>query len=295
MSGHDLDRAAWQEVVSRAVAEDMPGGDPTGAAVGSRPARASLVARDAGTVCGLAGAQEVLDQVASRLGTGRARAGLSCADGDRVLPGQVLAVLSGPADTLLAAERTLLNLVTHLSGVATATAALVAEVEGTGATVRDTRKTLPGLRALEKYAVRCGGGRNHRMSLSDAVLVKDNHVAALGGVRPAVAAARSLAATWPDGPLSVEVEVDDLAELDEALGAGADLVLVDNMPLAQVAEAVRRARAAGARVEASGGIRPGRAAEVAATGVDFIAVGAITHSAPALDIGLDWELVQPVG
>jgi nicotinate-nucleotide pyrophosphorylase (carboxylating) len=199
----------------------------------------------------------------------------------------VLGTLEGPADTLLAAERTVLNIVTHLSGVATATAAMVAAVAGTGAVVRDTRKTLPGLRAVEKYAVRCGGGSNHRMSLSDAVLVKDNHIAALGGVGPAVEAARR---TTSGKGLAIEVEVDDLGELDEALAAGADLVLVDNMSLADTAEAVRRADRRGAKVEASGGIRLATIGAVAACGVHYIAVGAVTHSAPALDIGLDWEM-----
>ena len=169
--------------MARAVAEDLPHGDPTGAAVGPRPASASIVARQPGTIAGLFAVQLVLDEVSSRLGTGRAVARLDVGDGDRVAAGTVLGELSGPADTLLAAERTVLNILTHLSGIATMTAAFVESVAGTGAVVRDTRKTLPGLRAVEKYAVRCGGGANHRMSLSDALLVKDNHIAALGGVK----------------------------------------------------------------------------------------------------------------
>jgi len=161
-------------------------------------------------------------------------------------------------------------------------------VAGTGAVIRDTRKTLAGFRAAEKYAVRCGGGANHRMSLSDAVLVKDNHVAAMGGVTAAVAAAKLVAAgTSP--PLDVEVEVDDLTELDEALAAGAELVLVDNMPTDAIAEAVRRAHARGAKVEASGGVTLGTVRAVAECGVDYIAVGSITHSAGALDVALDWR------
>ncbi len=280
---------ALAEAVARAVAEDLPAGDPTGAAVGRREAAARVVARRAGTVAGLVAAQLVFDEVDMRLGTGPAKVLPACADGDRVEPGQALAHLSGPARTLLAAERTVLNLLTHLSGIATATAAVVAELEGTGTVVRDTRKTVPGLRQLQKYAVRCGGGQNHRMNLSDALLVKDNHVAALGGVAAAVMAAREVAASWPGGPLPVEVEVDDLEELDEALAAGASLVLVDNMALEATAEAVRRAHRAGALVEASGGIRPGQVRQVALTGVDFVAIGALTHSAPALDIGLDWD------
>jgi nicotinate-nucleotide pyrophosphorylase (carboxylating) len=274
-------------LVVGAVAEDLPEGDPTGAAVGPRPARAYVVARRPGTVAGLVTTQIVLDEVSRRLGSGRAHADLNVDDGERVEADQVLGVLGGPADTLLAAERTVLNVVTHLSGVATATAALVAAVAGSGAVVRDTRKTLPGLRAAEKYAVRCGGGSNHRMSLSDAVLVKDNHIAALGGVGAAVGAARRMA---EGRGLAVEVEVDDLDELDEALAAGADLVLVDNMSLVDTAEAVRRAERGGVKVEASGGIQLGSIAAVAACGVHYIAVGALTHSAPALDIGLDWKI-----
>ena len=286
---------AFRDVVRRAVAEDLPAGDPTGALVGGRPASASLVARAGGTVAGLVAVQLVLDEVSERLGSGRAEAQLYADDGAGVSAGQALGALAGPAETLLGAERTVLNVITHLSGVATATAALVGAVAGTGAVVRDTRKTLPGLRAVEKYAVRCGGGSNHRMSLSDAVLVKDNHVAAFGGVGPAVKAALSGARRgWTAyEPLPVEVEVDDLAELDEALDAGAKLILVDNMALADIKEAVVRARRAGARVEASGGITLANARVVAECGVDYIAVGALTHSAPALDIGLDWGTLAP--
>lgn len=277
-------------MVARSVAEDLPAGDPTGAAVGARRAGASIVARQYGTVAGLDAAQLVLDEVSARLGTGRASAKLAVDDGERVGPGTVLGELTGPADTLLAAERAILNILTHLSGIATMTAALVDEVAGTGAVVRDTRKTLPGLRAAEKYAVRCGGGSNHRMSLSDALLVKDNHVAALGGVTAAVEAARRQAEVRGAGRgLPLEVEVDTLEELDEALAAGADLVLVDNMSLEDTAEAVRRANKRGAEVEASGGLHLGNVKAVAECGVHYLAVGALTHSAPALDIGLDWR------
>jgi nicotinate-nucleotide pyrophosphorylase (carboxylating) len=286
----------WDElaqVVAKAVTEDLPSGDPTGAAVGPVPAQASLVARQAGTIAGLVAVQIVLDQVSRRLGTGPAHATLSAHDGARVGASEALGTLTGPADTLLAAERTLLNVVTHLSGVATLTAAAVDAVAGTGAVIRDTRKTLPGLRAVEKYAVRCGGGSNHRMSLSDAILVKDNHIAALGGVRGALEAARRqsrLPSADGASVLPVEVEVDDLAQLDEALEAGADLVLVDNLSLEDTVEAVRRARRYGADVEASGGLRLDTIRAVAACGVKYLAIGALTHSAPALDIGLDWRL-----
>ena len=278
-------------MVARAVAEDLPSGDPTGAAVGRRPASASIVARQAGTVAGLVAMQMSLDTVSDRLGTGRATATANVDDGERVDAGAVLGVLTGPADTLLAAERTLLNILTHLSGVATLTSRMVDAVAGSGALIRDTRKTLPGLRAAEKYAVRCGGAVNHRMNLSEAILVKDNHIAALGGVRAAVEAAKGESrASGRGADLAIEVEVDDLPELDEALAAGAKLVLVDNTSLETTAEAVKRARHHGAKVEASGGLQLGNIAAVAACGVHYLAVGALTHSAPALDIGLDWSI-----
>jgi nicotinate-nucleotide pyrophosphorylase (carboxylating) len=283
--------------VARAVTEDLPDGDPTGAAVGSRPASASIVARRPGTIAGLFAVQMVLDEVSNRLGTGGATASVVVGDGQQVAAGTVLGELNGPAGTLLAAERTVLNILTHLSGVATMTATFVEAVAGTGAVIRDTRKTLPGLRAAEKYAVRCGGGANHRMSLSDALLVKDNHIAALGGVTAAVEAARLQAQSQAQaerrgrlGPLPLEVEVDTLEELDEALGAGAGLVLVDNMSLDDTAEAVRRANELGAEIEASGGLTLANVRAVAECGVHYLAVGALTHSAPALDIALDWRI-----
>lgn len=285
----------WEDFVElarRAVAEDLPAGDPTGALVGDRPARASLVARQRGTISGLVAAQIVLDLVSERLHTGKAEARLWVEDGDTVGPGTALGELRGPADTLLAAERTVLNLLTHLSGIATATATMVQAVSGTGSHVRDTRKTLPGMRAVEKYAVRCGGALNHRMSLSDAILIKDNHVAALGSVAQAVKAAEHAARSHPESELEIEVEVDTLTELDEALAAGARLVLIDNMSLEDTQEAVARARRAGAKVEASGGITLSNARAIAECGVDYISSGAITHSAPALDIGLDWDPLQ---
>jgi nicotinate-nucleotide pyrophosphorylase (carboxylating) len=284
-----------REIVARAVAEDLPDGDPTGAAVGPRGASASIVARQPGIIAGLFAAQLVLDEVSNRLGTGRATAQLAVDDGERVGVGTALGELNGPARTLLAAERTVLNIVTHLSGIATMTAAFVEAVAGTAAVVRDTRKTLPGLRAAEKYAVRCGGGANHRMSLSDALLVKDNHIAALGGVKAAVEAARRQAQANAKvrgrrEPLPLEVEVDTLEELDEALAAGAGLVLVDNMSLADTAEAVRRANELGAEIEASGGLTLANIRAVAECGVHYLAVGALTHSAPALDVALDWRI-----
>jgi nicotinate-nucleotide pyrophosphorylase (carboxylating) len=203
------------------------------------------------------------------------------ADGDRVAAGQVLLTVDGPLEAILTAERTALNLLCHLSGVATLTRGWVDAVAGTGARIRDTRKTLPGLRAVQKYAVRCGGGVNHRMSLADAALIKDNHVAAAGSVTAAYAAVMQNA-----GGLPVEVECDTLAQVAEAAAAGAKLILLDNFAVPDMISAV--AMAAGrARLEASGGLTLARAREVAQTGIDYLAVGALTHSAPALDIGLD--------
>ena len=207
------------------------------------------------------------------------------ADGERIGAGDAVLRVSGPAVAVLGAERTMLNFLTHLSGIATATRAWADAIAGTGAVVRDTRKTTPGLRALEKYAVRCGGGENHRMGLGDAALVKDNHVAAAGGVAAAVAAVRSAAAPG----LVVEVECDSVAQVREALAAGARFLLLDNMGLGELREAVAaaRAHADGVRLEASGGLRLTNAREVAETGVDYLSVGALTHSSRVLDLGLD--------
>jgi nicotinate-nucleotide pyrophosphorylase (carboxylating) len=192
--------------------------------------------------------------------------------------------VSGPAAAVLGAERTLLNFLTHLSGIASSTRRWADAVAGTGAAIRDTRKTTPGLRLLEKYAVRCGGGVNHRMGLGDAALIKDNHVAAAGGVAKAIEAVRAFA---PEVPL--EVECDTLAEVRESLGAGARFILLDNMSLDALRAAVAEARRyPGVRLEASGGLRLETARDVAACGVDYLAVGALTHSSPALDLGLDF-------
>jgi len=270
--------------VRAALDEDLGAeGDPTSRLLGARAA-AVLVARAPGVVAGLPAVDLVLAEVRARLRLGPAAFRTEVADGAPVAAGAELGHLAGPARTLLAAERTLLNLLGHLSGVATLTAAFVAAVAGTGAVVRDTRKTTPGLRQLEKYAVRCGGGVNHRMGLYDALLVKDNHIRAAGGLRRAVEAAR---AAGPGLPL--EVEVETLEEVADALDLGCDLLLLDNMELAAMAEAVRLAGAARARTEASGGITLATARAVAETGVDFLAVGALTHSAPSLDVALDWE------
>ncbi|MDQ3503624.1 MAG: carboxylating nicotinate-nucleotide diphosphorylase, partial [Actinomycetota bacterium] len=207
---------------------------------------------------------------------------LPAIDGMAALPGLSVLEAEGPVRELLTAERTALNLLCHLSGIATLTQSWVDAIEGTGARIRDTRKTTPGLRALEKYAVRCGGGVNHRMSLSDAALVKDNHVVAAGSVRAAFDAVR---AGFPG--LAVEVECDTPEQVAEAVEAGADLVLLDNMAVPQLVEAVALCRASGVLTEASGGLTLATAREVASTGVDFLAVGALTHSAPVLDVGVD--------
>jgi nicotinate-nucleotide pyrophosphorylase (carboxylating) len=207
------------------------------------------------------------------------------ADGDRLAAGDVVLTATGPVRRLLTVERTTLNLICHLSGIATLTAAWVDAVAGTGAEIRDTRKTTPGLRALEKYAVRCGGGVNHRMGLWDAALVKDNHVAAAGGVAAAFSAVR---ARFPG--VAVEVECDTVAQVREAIAAGADLILLDNMSTRELRESVALAHAPAQKavlLEASGGLNLDVARDVAATGVDYLAVGALTHSAPILDLGMD--------
>ncbi len=204
-------------------------------------------------------------------------------DADRVRPGMALATVPGPARALLTAERVALNSVQRLSGVASLTARYVLAVAGTGARIVDTRKTTPGLRALEKYAVRVGGGHNHRIGLYDAVLIKDNHLAAGGGVGATVWRARERA----PHTMRIEVECKTLAQVDEALAAGADVILLDNMDLGALGEAVRRVGGR-ALTEASGGVNLNTVAAIARTGVDLISVGALTHSAPALDISLDF-------
>jgi len=242
---------------------------------------AALVTREPGVAAGVDVALLVLDEV---LGADGYRVLDRVEDGTRLEPGAVLLRVEGPTRGLLTAERTLLNLVCHLSGIATATAAWVDAVEGTNANIRDTRKTLPGLRALQKYAVRVGGGVNHRMGLGDAALIKDNHVAAAGSV---VAALRAVRAAAPDLPC--EVEVDTLEQLDEVLTEDVQLILLDNFPVwqTQIAAQRRDSRAPGVRLESSGGLSLDTAAEYAGTGVDYLAVGALTHSVRVLDVGLD--------
>jgi nicotinate-nucleotide pyrophosphorylase (carboxylating) len=279
-----LDPATVLRVIRSGLAEDLADGPDVTTTATIPPAEigtAEVVARRPGIVAGLYVADAVF-HLASEPSQGFHITGQHyVTDGDKVSGGDVLMTVHGPLRVILTAERTALNLLGHMSGIATLTGRWVEAVAGTGARIRDTRKTLPGLRALEKYAVRCGGGVNHRMSLSDAALIKDNHVAGAGSVTAAFDAVGKLA---PDLP--VEVECDTLKQVDEAVAAGAGLILLDNFTVADMAEAVKRT-AGLAKLEASGGLRLEDAAAVAATGVDYLAVGALTHSAPVLDIGLD--------
>ncbi|HEY4602848.1 MAG TPA: carboxylating nicotinate-nucleotide diphosphorylase [Blastococcus sp.] len=276
-----LDPAEVVAVVRRALKEDLAfGPDVTTLSTVAPTARATgdVIPRSAGVLAGVPIAAAVFDLV----GGSAIDLVLHVADGSSADAGRPVLTATGPTQSLLTAERTALNLIGHLSGIATTTRRWVDAIAGTGAAIRDTRKTTPGLRALEKYAVRCGGGQNHRMALGDAALVKDNHIAAAGGITAAVDAVRAAA---PGVPL--EAECDTLDQVCEAVDAGVALVLLDNFGLDETAAAVALARPAGVRLEASGGLTLSRAYEVAATGVDYLAVGALTHSAPVLDLGFD--------
>lgn len=288
----ELDQAWLRGVVAGALAEDL-GGDPgrdltTEATVpAGAMGTARVVARATGVVAGLAVVAEVLGQASERLGLPVPEVTLVVADGTRVAPGDLLAIVQGPVRTLLVGERTLLNLLSHASGIATHTRRWADALAGTGARVLDTRKTTPGLRALDKYAVRCGGGTNKRMGLFDVAMVKDNHVLAAGGIAEAISAVRS---AFPDAP--IQVEADTLEQAMTALDAGARFLLLDNMPPARLREVVAAVRAREAEtgrveLEATGGLTLDSAADVAATGVDYLSVGALTHSSPALDVALD--------
>ncbi len=274
-----LDPEAIRAQIAEALAEDLPAADVTSVATIAADARGVgvLAAREAGVVAGLGVAALVFHEVMGDTVTVSDRV----PDGTHVGPGDVVLRVAGPTRGLLTAERTALNYASHLSGVATATSHWVAALAGTSARVLDTRKTLPTYRALQKYAVRCGGGVNHRFSLSDRAMVKDNHVVAAGGVVPAYEAVR---AAYPD--LRVEVEVTDLDQLRELLEVGCTEILLDNMDSTTMAEAVRLT-AGRATLEASGGLTIERAREVAQTGVDYISVGALTHSVKVFDLGLD--------
>lgn len=270
-----------RELIRKALAEDLGGvGDLTSEALvpAKARARARLIAREAGTLAGVEVAAMVFREVSRSV-----KAKVLVKDGSAFRAGDVLLEVSGPARAILTAERTALNFCRHLTGIASATAKYVERTKGTRARIYDTRKTTPLLRALEKYAVLCGGGVNHRMGLYDGILIKDNHVQAAGSVKAAVGAARRNRKRR----VPIQVECDTLAQLEEALEAGADLVLLDNMPPARLRRAVRLV---GGRipVEASGGINLKTVGAIAKTGVDRISVGAITHSAPQVDLALDF-------
>ena len=268
---------AARPLIELAIAEDIGPGDATSEAVlpTTLVLCGRIIAKRAGVIAGLPVAEAVFRRVDPAL-----RLSSHVRDGDSVTPGDIVAEVNGPGRGMLASERLALNFLQHLSGIATLTRAFVHAVDGTKAIVLDTRKTHPGYRVLEKYAVRMGGGHNHRMSLHDMLLVKDNHIEAAGSITTAVEQARSLHPNLP-----IEVEVKNLDELREAVGLNVDRIMLDNMDLDQMQEAVRLT---GGRVdlEASGGVDLERVAAIAATGVDYISIGALTHSAPALDLSM---------
>ena len=267
-----------RELIKRTLAEDLQGGeDITSVATvsGTEKVVADFVARKEGVIAGIDMAKAVMEEV------GLTDISVLIQDGSAVKAGQVLMTVRGDTRAILLAERTALNFVGHLSGIATLTRTWVEAISGTPCKIRDTRKTTPGMRLLEKYAVRMGGGTNHRMSLSDAALIKDNHIAAAGGVAAAFSKVRD---RFPES--EIEIEVDTLDQLREVLPLNPDLVLLDNMSPAQCAEAVS-ITAGATKLEASGGISLENAKAYADTGVDFLAIGALTHSAPVFDIGLD--------
>jgi nicotinate-nucleotide pyrophosphorylase (carboxylating) len=280
LRGAGLDPDAVVTAIDAALEEDLPGGAVDVTSVATIPADATgagvFAAREPGVVAGLGIAALVFLRVSADVVVDD-----RLPEGSRVAAGDVVMRVAGPTRALLTAERTALNFASHLSGVATATDRWVAALEGTRARVLDTRKTIPRWRALQKYAVRCGGGVNHRFSLSDMAMVKDNHVLAAGGVVPAYEAVRT---AYPQ--LAVEVEVTDLEQLRQLLEVGCERILLDNMDTATMTEAVRLT-AGRASLEASGGLTLERAREVAETGVDYISVGALTHSVKVFDLGLD--------
>jgi len=278
---------ACRRLVELALQEDVGAGDLTTQAVipEALEGRAVFVARAAGVVAGLPAAALVFATLDSRV-----QFEPLPRDGDSVQRGTRLAKVGGPMRSVLSGERTALNFLQHLSGIATQTRRYVEAVAGLKCQVLDTRKTLPGWRLLEKYAVRCGGGHNHRVGLFDGVLIKDNHLSALGRGKKEIVAAVEAARKLHGTAVPLEIEVDNLAELDEALRCGPDIVLLDNMPPEQMREAVRRRDAVAPRVllEASGGVTLATVRAIAETGVDRVSVGALTHSSPALDIALDY-------
>jgi nicotinate-nucleotide pyrophosphorylase (carboxylating) len=279
-----LSQLEIDDAVTRALAEDLGrAGDVTSIATVPESARATaiVIARKAGTIAGLPLVEATFRKLDPDI-----EIAPHVRDGAAVATKTKLMTVTGKARAVLAAERTALNFVGHLSGIASATAELVAKTAGARARITDTRKTTPGLRALEKYAVRCGGGFNHRFGLDDAILIKDNHIAVAGGIRPALEGAKAVAGHL----VKIEIEVDTLAQLREVLDCGlADVVLLDNMSIADMTKAVDLV-AGRLVIEASGSITLDRVTEIAATGVDYMSSGAITHSAPNLDIALDIEM-----
>ena len=277
-----LDRLALRAAIREALLEDRAFEDVTTLAMipGSAVSSAVLAARKPGVICGGPLATEAFQQLSDQV-----RVETLMPDGSVVARGDEVLRITGPSRALLQAERVALNYMIHLSGVATLTHTYVQAIAGTPAKILDTRKTTPGLRLLEKYAVRCGGGRNHRMDLASMAMLKDNHLAAVGGdIVAAVAAARVL---LPAG-MQVEVEADRRAQVERAITSRADVIMLDNMPLEMMRECVQLV-AGRAIVEASGGVTLDRVRAIAETGVDWISVGALTHSAPALDLGLDFN------
>ncbi len=268
-----------EQRVAQALAEDSHDGDITSKATitAEQISKAAFTARKSGVVAGTLIAAVVLEQC------GFKNYQLLVKDGQAINAGTELIKVEGNTRAILLAERTALNFLSHLSGIATLTAQWVKAVEGSKTKVRDTRKTTPGLRELEKYAVRMGGGTNHRMTLSDGALIKDNHIAAAGSVTAAI---NNVKKEFPG--VEIEVEVDNLEQLKEALQTGVDIVLLDNMSIEQTKAAVEISKGYNTKLESSGGLKIENAAAYAATGVDYLAVGALTHSAPVLDIGLDF-------
>lgn len=273
-----MNPAFFDDLICNALAEDGANSDVTTAATVAlgRRSEGRFIAKEDGVICGL----PILSRVFALLDED-VLVTPKAAEGDRVQKGDTVATISGPARAILSGERVALNFLQFLSGIATATAAAVAAVRGSSAQIVDTRKTVPGLRGLSKYAVRMGGGANHRFNLSDGILIKDNHIAAAGGIGPAVAAAR----TAGHHLLKIEVETETLAQIEEALAAHADVIMLDNMTIPEMEEAVALIKGR-ALTEASGNMGDQDLAAVAATGVDFISMGSLTHTVKALDISL---------
>lgn len=275
---HELGHLGLDDFLRAALAEDIGTGDITtrSCVPAEAVSRGVFRCKEAGVLAGL----EILHRVFALLDSA-VTVRLLKSDGDRVQAGDIAAEIEGPARSILTGERTALNILQHLSGIATRTAEASAMVSGTGTSIVDTRKTTPGMRILEKYAVACGGGKNHRFNLSDGILIKDNHIVAAGGIQNAVDNVRRAA----PHTLKIEVETESLTQIDEALAAGADIIMLDNMSVPEMAEAVRHI-AGRALTEASGNMGDRDLRAVAGAGVDFISIGALTHSVRALDISL---------